>query len=196
MSAALTEIDTAVGCLRAGGVVLLPTDTVLGLACLPEHAAKIYALKQRPPEKNLPVMVADKKQIEALGAQLDARSRALIASDFMPGPLTLILALSGERPAYLQGRPEVAVRMPDDKVLLNILHETGPLFVTSANRTGEATAAQTDHVQLAGDVDYIVQGAARMPAPSTIVNLCGDTVKIERLGAISQAQIDVLLEDL
>ncbi|AJE46202.1 L-threonylcarbamoyladenylate synthase [Celeribacter indicus] len=185
-------------CLTEGGVVLLPTDTVLGLAVSPARSDavdRLYALKMRPRDKNLPVMVADAGQIAALGAEIPPAADALLASRFVPGALTLVFGLDQTRaPGWLAGRAEIAVRIPDDARLLAVLRETGPLLVTSANRSGAETPATTVEAaaQLAGAPDMTVPGSGSAAAPSTIVNCRLSPVKIERHGAIPAAEIAAL----
>jgi len=195
MSAAREICD----CLRAGGVVLIPTDTVLGLAVLPEHAAKIYRLKERPLEKNLPIMVANRAQLETLGMCLSAASKTLLASSFMPGALTLVDVLDpAKAPSWLEGREEMAVRIPNAPLLLSVLEEVGPLLVTSANRSGAQTPATSEEAcaQLSGSVDLIIDGTGQQSAPSTIVNCASLPPKIEREGAVARADIRALIGEL
>ncbi|WP_417278013.1 L-threonylcarbamoyladenylate synthase [Celeribacter sp.] len=185
--------------LGSGGVVLLPTDTVLGLAASPAHAQaieKIYTLKQRPRDKNLPIMVAGADQIAGLGAVLSEGALKLLASAYVPGALTLVLALDPMLvPAWLIGRREIAVRIPNNVLLLEALEKSGPLMVTSANRSGAEPPATTEEAadQLFGAPDLIVPGKGAAPAPSTIVDCTRDPVVILRHGVVSEAQIHEVL---
>lgn len=186
--------------LTNGGVVLLPTDTVLGLAASPAHADavdRIYALKQRPRDKNLPIMVADADQIFELGADVSFSAAKLLASRFVPGALTLVLPIDEPRaPKWLAGRSEIAVRIPNNALLLQTMQICGPLMVTSANRSGADTPETTDEAlaQLTGAPDLTVPGTSAAPAPSTIVNCTEEPVRIERLGVVSEAEIAEVLE--
>jgi L-threonylcarbamoyladenylate synthase len=189
-------------CLSQGGVVLLPTDTVLGLAVSPRHGAaidRLYGLKHRPRDKNLPIMVADTDQIAMLGAQITPSAQALLSSSFVPGALTIVFGLDPARaPEWLAGRDEIALRIPNDAQLLAVLRETGPLLVTSANRSGAQTPGTTNEAaaQLNGTPDLIVAGTGRQATPSTIVNCRVTPARIERIGAVSEADIASLLEGL
>ncbi|MCA0042919.1 L-threonylcarbamoyladenylate synthase [Celeribacter litoreus] len=186
--------------LEEGGVVLIPTDTVLGLAAsptFPEAVDRIYALKQRPRDKNLPIMVANEDQIFELGADLSLSAAQLIASKFVPGALTLILPIDQTRaPHWLKDRVEIAVRIPNNDRLLETMRIVGPLMVTSANLSGEATPETTDDAcaQLDGTPDLVVPGESAAPAPSTIVNCIDEPVHIERLGVVSEEEIAKVLE--
>ncbi|WP_417250020.1 L-threonylcarbamoyladenylate synthase [Celeribacter sp.] len=186
-------------CLDGGGVVLLPTDTVLGLAASPRHdsaVARLFALKDRPAEKNLPVMVADAAQIASLGTILSPVAHNLIASPFCPGPLTLVLPLGNPRPDWLTDRSEVAVRIPADTRLLEILRAVGPLLVTSANRSGADTpkSAREAAAQLTARPDMVIDGTSQMHAPSTIVDCTAKSARILRHGAISDEALSPYLE--
>src|SRR5215207_5063304 len=138
----MSDVETVVATLRAGGIVLLPTDTVYGLAVHPEHGAgslgRLFRMKRRPPSRNLPIMVADAGQARALGAEVTPAAERLLAA-FSPGPLTLALGLTGPAPAWLAGRDEIAIRIPADDALLAVLRAAGPLLVTSANLHAQET---------------------------------------------------------
>ncbi|SFK06447.1 L-threonylcarbamoyladenylate synthase [Celeribacter neptunius] len=185
--------------LAEGGVVLMPTDTVLGLAASPAHTTavdRIYELKQRPRDKNLPIMVAGVEQIAGLGAVIPAPAVKLLNSAYVPGALTLVLALDPMRaPGWLMDRSEIAIRIPDNALLLEALRLAGPLMVTSANRSGAVTPATTDEAraQLEGTPDLTVPGKGAAPAPSTIVNCTLEPVRIERHGVVTDAEIREVL---
>lgn len=193
-------IETVAECLIDGGVVLIPTDTVLGLAVSPAHPQavdRLYALKDRPREKNLPIMAASPDQIDALGGIRTNAADRLISSGLMPGALTLVLGLDPTRtPNWLSGREEIAFRIPDEPFLRAVLGKTGPLMLTSANRSGHDTPATSDAAtaQLTGQPDLVVAGESRAAAPSTIVNCRTSPVTIERQGAIPAARIFEILE--
>ncbi len=185
----------AAACLDGGGTLLLPTDTVLGLAAradLPQAVARIFALKDRPAEKNLPVMVTGTEQLIAIGAVIDETVRRLMASPFCPGPLTIALALdSGRAPDWLAGRQELAFRIPDDAFLLALIARTGPLTVTSANRSGKPTPDDTEGAlaQLTAAPDMVIAGRSRGAQPSTLVNCRHHPPQIERQGAVLPADL-------
>lgn len=191
------SVEDVVGTLVAGGVVLLPTDTVYGLAAHPEHdaaLARVFTLKRRPLTRNLPVMVADADQARALGAEVPDSAATLLAA-FAPGPLTLALGLTGRPPAWLAGRTEVAIRIPADEFLLAVLRAAGPLLVTSANLSGQETPETMPEVlaQLDGEPDLAVDGGPRQTVPSTLVNCNLPTPVVERVGAVPAEQIAKVL---
>jgi L-threonylcarbamoyladenylate synthase len=189
-------VEQVVVALQGGGVVLLPTDTVYGLAVRPGDdaaLARLFAMKQRPLSRNLPVMVADADQARALGAQVTPVAATLLAA-FAPGALTVALGLV-DPPGWLAGRDEVAVRIPDDAFLLEVLRAAGPLLVTSANLSGRDTPETMPEVldQLDGAPDLAVDGGPRPTVPSTLVNCNLPTPAIERVGAVPPEQIEKVL---
>lgn len=181
--------------MRAGGVAVLPTDTVYGLAAAPsspDAIARLFALKDRPRTRNLPIMVAGVEQLPALGAQISTAAERLLASNLMPGALTLALGIDAAlAPAWLDGRDEIAVRIPDHPLMLDVLRATGPLLVTSANAHGLATPESLDDVlaQLHGKPDVAIDGGTLSAVPSTLVNCRAVPPVIERHGAVSDSLI-------
>lgn len=193
--AAPDQIKAAIDILSRGGVVLLPTDTVYGLAASPEHrsaVAKLYVMKRRPPRLNLPVMVSGADMLPRLGVVINASADRLLNSPLVPGALTLALEVEAARaPSWLAGRDEVAVRVPDDERLLSILRGTGPLLVTSANAHGLATPDNLAGALAQLDVppDLAIDGGLLPVVPSTLVNCRHDPPVVEREGAVSAAGI-------
>lgn len=191
--------DRAAAALAAGGVVLAPTDTVYGLAAAPRDdkaVARLFAIKRRPTDRSLPVMVGGRGQLAGLGVSIPESAERLIASAFVPGPLTIALGFGGgDRPRWLDGREEMAFRMPDDPFMLALLARAGPLFVTSANPHARATARTVDEILpgLAFEPDLAVDGGARETVPSTLVNCAVDPPRIEREGATPRSAVEALL---
>lgn len=179
--------------LRGGGVVLLPTETVYGLAAMPTHPGaveRIFALKARPAQKALPIMVADLDQARDIGAQITPLVTRLNAQ-FCPGPLSLVVGIEPARAPWLHERDELAFRIPDDAFLQALLRETGPLFVTSANRSGADPAPDIEAAlaQLNGAPDLAVPGPQRGTQPSTLINCRLSPPVIERAGMIPPDQL-------
>src|SRR5580704_16807259 len=124
-----SAVSVTAAALAAGGIVVVPTDTVYGLAAQPADAAAVaavYRAKDRPEGVHLPVLAASTSQVRALGVAFTADADAL-ARRWWPGPLTLAFAFAegGARPEWLAGRVEVAVRIPDHAFLRDLLTETG-----------------------------------------------------------------------
>jgi L-threonylcarbamoyladenylate synthase len=201
----------AADALRHGGVVVVPTDTVYGLAARPADAGAVqdvYRIKGRPGGKPLPVLAASDEQVRALGVAFNPAARAL-AARWWPGPLTLVFAFEdgAARPAWLEGRDEVAVRVPDHDFLRGLLETTGVLVATSANPHGAPTPrAAADVLRAFGaraeggavphaEVDLVVDAGTLADVPSTLVNVAGSEPVVEREGAISCDDIaDALTE--
>ena len=185
----------AAAVLRDGGVVVVPTDTVYGLAARPGdgHAVQaVYRAKGRPEGMHLPVLASNLEQVRALGVAFTPAARAL-ATWWWPGPLTLAFGFDrrSERPAWLGGRDEVAVRIPDHDFLLALLAETGVLVVTSANPHGAPTPRTAHDVaaSLGPSIDLVVDGGQLRDVPSTLVNVREADPVVEREGAISRAEV-------
>jgi L-threonylcarbamoyladenylate synthase len=191
----MSDVEAARDCLMQGGVVLVPTDTVYGLAVHPEREdaiERLFALKQRPKARNLPVMVASVFDLAGLGVRITEAASRLMGA-FFPGPLSLALGLlEGEAPPWLAGRTEIAVRVPDEEVLLQILRATGPLLVTSANIHAQETAESVPGIlaALEGKPDLVIDGGVRNVVPSTLVNCNLPVPVIERVGAIPREEIE------
>jgi L-threonylcarbamoyladenylate synthase len=181
--------------LGGGGVIVVPTDTVYGLAARPTDADAVQAVfraKGRPEGMQLPVLAASLEQVRALGVDLTPAALAL-ARWWWPGPLTMAFGFEArsERPAWLAGRDEVAVRIPDHDFLRALLARTGVLVVTSANPHGAPTPRTALDVaaSLGPSVDLVVDGGRLHDVPSTLVNVSGTEPVVEREGAISRAEV-------
>jgi L-threonylcarbamoyladenylate synthase len=188
--------------LQRGGVVVVPTDTVYGLAARPDDpdaVQAIYRAKGRPGAMHLPVLAASLDQVRALGVNVTDAADAL-AVRWWPGPLTLAFGFEAgsARPDWLAGREEVAVRIPDHPFLRGLLRTTGVLLVTSANPHGAPTARVAGDVatSLGDSVDLIVDGGELTEVPSTLVNVRSKQAVVEREGAIPRAEIEGVLEGL
>lgn len=193
----MEKIDQIVACFEKGGTILLPTDTVYGLAAKPlpdSSIAKIFELKSRPRNQFLPIMVSSKSELLALGLEININAEKLLNSNLVPGAVTIVFGFdkNADRPSWLDGREEVAVRIPDDAQLLEILRRTGPLLVTSANKhQSPGTPNNVNEIlqQLNGRPDLVVDGGVKQEIPSTIVNCRFESPKIERQGVVDAADI-------
>jgi len=189
----VTEVEAAAAALMRGEVVVIPTDTVYGIAASPSDTRAvdaIFAVKGRERAKALPVLGASREDLAAV-ASFDARAGHL-AARFWPGPLTLVLPRAPSFTADLGGTDDatVAVRVPRHPLTLDILRRCGPLAVTSANRSGEPapSTAEEARAALRGHDIVIVDGGAGGSEPSTIVSLV-DGFEVLREGALP---LDVL----
>ena len=197
----IEKINETVRTLLAGGVVLIATDTVYGLAAMPfedQAVEKIYALKKRPRELFLPIMVAAMQDLEVLGVDINPNARKLFEYGLVPGAVTFVLGFRGEslKPCWLKKREEIAARIPANDLLLAVLKETGPLLVTSANLHGQpVTQANVKDIlaELNGVPDLIMDDGEGKEAPSTIINCRFDPPVIERKGIIPVDEINHIL---
>jgi L-threonylcarbamoyladenylate synthase len=189
------SVEEIVDCLENGGVVLLPTDTVYGLAVSPnfdESIDRLFALKRRPRTVNLPIMVASDDELESLGFKISESARRLLRSPLIPGSITLALGFSSDyRPRWLAGRDEAAIRIPNDEQLLAVLRKAGPLLVTSANAHSADTPDNVQDIlaQLDGAPDLAVDGGRLKTTASTLVNCRVDPPVIERLGVVPESEV-------
>lgn len=183
-------IARAAELLRGGAVVAFPTDTVYGVAVSQrEHLPALFALKQRPVEKRIPTLVADLSQVT--GA--DDRARG-VAARFWPGALTLVL------PGPEDSDESQAFRAPDHPVALELIRATGPLYATSANRSGEPDTLGADDVLIAfatqqDDLAAVLDGGA-VPGgiASTVIDLSVTPARILREGPITREQLAALID--
>src|SRR6476660_6399776 len=189
------SVEEIVECLANGGVVLLPTDTVYGLAVSPnfdESIDRLFALKRRPRNVNLPIMVSSDEELEPLGFEISESARRLLRSPLIPGSLTLALGFRSDyRPTWLAGRDEAAVRIPNDERLLSVLRKAGPLLVTSANAHSAETPDNVADIlaQLDGAPDLAVEGGTLRTTASTLVNCRVDPPVIERTGVVPDSEV-------
>jgi L-threonylcarbamoyladenylate synthase len=188
-------ISEAVTTARSGGLIVLPTDTVYGLgadAFSPEAVSRLLAAKGRGRNMPPPVLVGSVRAATALVESLGAFGQDLI-DEFWPGPLTLLLRASSTLKWDLgDTNGTVAIRMPLHPVALELLRRTGPLAVSSANKTGEPTGSTVAdaEAQLGDAVDiYLDGGPCAENIPSTIVDLTGSMPRVLRNGAITVDQL-------
>ena len=203
--------------LRAGGLVILPTDTVYGIGCNAADAAaveRLLAAKGRGRQMPPPVLVSDPADLTGIVPQVPEAARALMEA-FWPGALTLILE-ADETLTWDLGETggTLAVRMPAHELALNLLRHSGPLAVTSANPTGAppATDAASARAAVPGrvrdleelapgsagsarceDILLLDGGATPGPVPSTIVTLAGAHARAPRIlrqGVLALADLE------
>jgi tRNA threonylcarbamoyl adenosine modification protein (Sua5/YciO/YrdC/YwlC family) len=193
------SISAAVEAIRKGELVVLPTDTVYGIAAdafSPQAVTRLLAAKGRGRDMPVPVLIGSWRAARALTDDLSTEAEELIAA-FWPGPLTLVVKQSNGLAWDLgDAHGTVAIRMPLHPVALDLLAESGPLAVSSANRTGSPapTSADDAEAQLGVSVAvYLDAGATGGSLASTIVDVTGARPQVLREGAVSQAQIDEVL---
>jgi L-threonylcarbamoyladenylate synthase len=182
-------LDRAAELLEAGAVVALPTDTVYGLAVVgtrPDRLEALFALKRRPVDRRIAMLVADLDQAAEAGGAVDDRARQL-AGRFWPGALTLVLPTAdGGTQGY---------RAPDHDVALALIRAAGPLFTTSANISDQPDTLGADEVLIAfatqqDELAAVVDGG---PVPggvaSTVVDLSVTPMRVLRVGPIGKEEL-------
>ncbi len=192
------DVEQAVLALRAGEAIVVPTDTLYGLAALPTVPGavdRLFALKGRPADMPIAVLVAGIEQVETLAKLPDVARR--LADAFWPGPLTMVLPRRAGVDLPL-GEPHatIGVRWPDHPVIAALAEAVGPLATTSANRTGEPTppTAAEAAASLVGDVAVVLDGGACAGTASTVVDLTGADLRVLREGGITEAALRAALD--
>jgi L-threonylcarbamoyladenylate synthase len=190
------DIARAVTVLRAGGLIVFPTDTVYGVGALatnPDAVAALYVAKQRPGSKAIPLLVPTLEVLSTVVAAVPAAARPL-AERFWPGALTMVLRRAPSVPDVVTASGEtVAVRIPDHPVALALLDAlAAPLAATSANLSGERApdTAEDALAQLDGRVDLVLDGG-RCPGgvASTVIDMTSDPPVVLREGGIGAAAL-------
>ena len=182
--------------LREGGVAVVPTDTLYGLAASvfnEDAVRRVYAVKRRPPEKRVPVLLGSAAELTILAAPPPRVTWKLIDA-FWPGALTLVLAAGRSAPKSIARNTDtVALRVPGSRSCLELLQSLGePIVGTSANRSGEMPARTAREVAAAvPEVDAVLEddSTVRLHAPSTVVKVTEGKITILRAGVISAEQV-------
>jgi len=188
-------IARAAALLAEGGIVAFPTDTVYGVAIagsLPERLPALFALKRRPLDRLIPILLADLAQLPAAEWVVDDRARRL-ADHFWPGPLTLVLPSA-------DGSRTQAFRAPDHPVAQALIEAAGPLLATSANVSNEPDTGSADDVLIAfatqqDELAAVVDGGS-VPGgvPSTVLDLSVEPARILREGPLRREQLAEAVE--
>ena len=192
-------IAAAAAAVKSGGLVVLPTDTVYGIGADAFDARAVAALlaaKGRGRDMPVGVLVGSWHTIEGLVYSMPETARELIRA-FWPGALSLVVQQAPSLQWDLgDARGTVMVRMPLHPVAIELLRETGPMAVSSANVSGRpaASTAEEARTQLGDSVDvYLDGGTAPQQAASTILDLTGSAPLITREGPVSAAAIAEVL---
>jgi L-threonylcarbamoyladenylate synthase len=188
--------------VQRGRLVVLPTDTVYGVgadAFNPEAVQRLLNAKGRGREMPPPVLVSARTTLDALAVGVPEWARALV-DELWPGPLTLVLRQQPSLQWDLgDTRGTVAVRMPDHEVALELLSRTGPLAVSSANRTGlpAATTADDAEAMLGERVRVLLDaGPTPGPLPSTILDCTAERGRVLRQGVLSLERLNEVVRPL
>ncbi len=195
-------LEEAAAAVRSGELVVLPTDTVYGVgadAFLPAAVEALLAAKGRDRSMPVPVLVSSPAMLDALVDKMPDTAAAL-TQVFWPGALTLVVRHTAHLVWDLgDSRGTVAVRMPADELAQDLISRTGPLAVSSANRTGHdaATTAMDARLQLGAAVAvYLDGGSSGGSVASTIIDVTGERPRVLRAGALDIDKLRDVVPDL
>lgn len=193
-------LRAAADTVRAGRCVVLPTDTVYGIGCDAfnnDAVATLLATKRRGPDMPVPVLVGSWLTIQGLVRDFSDTAKTLVEA-FWPGGLSIVVLEAPSLPWNLgDTRGTVLLRMPNQPLALELLQETGPMAVSSANISGNppATTAAEAKTQFGDAVGvYLDGGDAQVGTPSTIIDISGPAPVILREGAIPAERIGEVLD--
>lgn len=192
------DYKLAIDCIKKGGLVAFPTETVFGLGCLAskeEYFNKLCMVKNRPADKPFTLMCSSIEQALPY-VEIDETTKKIV-DKFFPGQLTLIVKAKENIPHYLDlGTGYIGIRIPADDFVLKMIDEIGePLLVTSANISGQPVA-ETDEDALyyfKDKIDVIVKGKGYSKIPSTVVILKDNKLNILRQGIITKEELEEVI---
>ena len=190
------QVETGISILKQGGIVAFPTDTVYGLgACanLRQAVERVYQIKKRPQNMALPLLLADISQISEVAHPVPPIAW-LLAHNFLPGALTMVLHKSSSVPDVITaGGMTVAIRIPAHSIPVALAEGVGtPIVGTSANLSGKPSALTAGEVysQFGDRIDLVIDdGRCLGGEESTIIDVTGEIPVVLREGAISREEL-------
>lgn len=194
----IISIEKAADIIKQGGIVAIPTETVYGLAADAFHTSavnKIFETKGRPADNPLIVHISEIEQLHRLARNIP-ESVSLLAGQFWPGPLSIVLDRQDSVPDIVTaGLKTVAVRMPNHPVALELISKTGPLTAPSANKSGLPSPTRPSHIieDYEGAIPVLEGGPSAIGLESTVLDLSGNTPAILRHGAITADMIQKVI---
>jgi tRNA threonylcarbamoyl adenosine modification protein (Sua5/YciO/YrdC/YwlC family) len=181
-------LPRAADVLRAGGVVVMPTDTVYGLTCCVTHhdaIRRIYKLKEMDAKKPLSILVSNMSTVGQYARGVSTPAFRILKR-VLPGPYTFIFEASPEVPKImLRKRRTIGIRMPDNPIALALIEEMGePLLSSSIRDPEHEFVNDPDEIErtLGKRVELVIDGGILLPVPSTVVDLSGDEPVLIREG--------------
>lgn len=174
--------------MKKNGIFAFPTETVYGIGCRfddKESIKKIFALKNRPQDKPLQILVSNMDQVKILTKEIPALAKSLM-DKYWPGPLTILFFKSLLAPDLVTaGSDKVGLRMPDNKKVLELIEKIGPIAATSANISDAPPFLTAREVKKAfPQIDLIIEGKIKIGQASTVVDATGKKPIILRSGPI------------
>lgn len=190
------KIKEVAKCIKQGGIVIFPTETVYGIGVngLNENAIKkLYEVKQRPEKKPISLLVNSLDMINEIAKDITTVEYKLIEK-FFPGPLTIVLKKKDIVPNILTpGIDTVGIRMPENEIALKLIEYAGvPIATSSCNISGKPSATNLQEIMkdFEGKVDYFIDnGPSKIGLASTVVQIIGGEPKILRQGYITKDEI-------
>lgn len=170
--------------LKQGKIGVIPTDTVYGLVCsalTEDSVEKMYEIKERDQNKPFVYLISDVSDLEKLGVSLEEGLESLL-SEFWPGPTSIIMNTQST-PEYIhRGLNSIAVRLPENESLQDLISKVGPLATTSANPEGEIPATNTEEARkyFGDSVDFYVNGKTLSNKSSRIIKLEDGKIEVIR----------------
>jgi len=197
------QVDRGISILKQGGIVAFPTDTVYGLgasASLHQAVERVYQVKERPRNMALPLLLAHTLQISEVAEPVPPLAW-LLANNFFPGALTIVLYKSNSVPDIITaGGSTVAVRVPAHPIPIALADGLGmPIVGTSANLSGKPSALTADEVyaQFGEKIDLVIDGGRCSGGKeSTIVDMTRETPAILREGAIKKEELEQVFKSI
>lgn len=187
------DISKAISALKNGDIIVYPTDTLYGLGAdiyNDDAVRKVFKIKKRPLNDPLSVAVSDFCELEKIAFTDDCSQK--LVKQFLPGKLTLILKKKKIISNIVTGGlDKIAVRIPDNKIALELLSSFGPITATSANIHGLKTSYNINEInmQFKENVAIYLDNGRLEGRPSTIIDLTDTSIRIIRKGAIPEKDI-------
>lgn len=191
-----SSLEEAANIIKAGGVVLFPTETVYGLGAnaLDSNAVeKIFIAKGRNPKNPINLLVSNMKMVEMVSSNINELEYKLMEA-FFPGPFTIILQKNSKVPSIVTaGKDTVGVRMPSNEIAKTLVEYAGvPIAAPSANVSGKPSGTNFNDIynDFKDKVDYMIDGgSSSIGIESTIVQIIDNIPHILRPGSVTESQI-------
>lgn len=176
--------------IRAGGIGVIPTDTIYGLVCsaFDEDAVeKVFEIKGRDKGKPPIILISNTSELKNFEVTLSKTQRELLTS-YWPGAVSVVLPTTSGKLNYLsRGLGTLTFRLPAENKLVSLLQKTGPLIAPSANPQDQEPVHNVDDVMnvFIGQIDFVVDGGEIIGKSSTLIDLTGDITKVLRQGDVT-----------
>lgn len=197
MITTIDRLDAAVEALKQGEIVLLPTETIFGIAVISgnvKYYDKMVELKHRPENKSFPLAVCSIKQIENICEITPYQKKVINA--VLPGPVTVILTVKESKRATYNNKDSIAIRYSSQEYLNELIKKVGkPIYLTSANLSGEETFTSVNkaHETFGESIKVYIDGQVQLGMASTIIDIRNDTIEVVRSGIMTKEDIESLL---